>query len=128
MSIYHAGDTAWFEGFAEIGRRFPGLNAALLPIGGYTPAWFMHRNHINPEQAGEAFLACGARALVPAHWGTFQMTDEPLREPIERLRRWWAVEGPNDGRRLLELAVGETAVVSQTASASVAKVMEEGLV
>lgn len=126
-SIYHAGDTAWFDGFAEIGRRFPYLDAALLPIGGYTPAWFMDRNHINPEQAGQAFLACGARSLVPGHWGTFQMTDEPLREPIARLRRWWAEEVPDDDRRLLELAVGETAVISQSATDSAAKVLERGL-
>ena len=41
VSIYHSGDTAYFDGFAEIGRRFPRLDAALLPIGAYDPRWFM---------------------------------------------------------------------------------------
>jgi L-ascorbate metabolism protein UlaG (beta-lactamase superfamily) len=39
--IYHAGDTAYSAGFSEIGRRFPAVDAALLPIGAYEPAWFM---------------------------------------------------------------------------------------
>lgn len=112
VSVYFAGDTAWFDGFAEIGRRFPGLDAALLPIGGYEPAWFMSRNHLNPEQAGEAFLQTGARTLVPMHWGTFQMTDEPLREPIERLQRWWQSAPIPEGRVLATPAVGETVLLA----------------
>jgi L-ascorbate metabolism protein UlaG (beta-lactamase superfamily) len=113
-ALYHAGDSAWFEGFAEIGTRFPGLLAALLPIGAYEPAWFMGRNHLNPEQAGEAFLACGARTLVPIHWGSFQLTDEALCEPVERLRAWWEASRPA-GRRLAVLAVGETLPLDEEA-------------
>ena len=97
-----------FEGFAEIGRRFPELAAALLPIGAYEPVWFMGRQHMTPEQAGEAFLSLGAARLVPMHWGAFQLTDEPISEPIGRLRAWWARRGPRDGRLLAEMAVGET--------------------
>jgi L-ascorbate metabolism protein UlaG (beta-lactamase superfamily) len=106
--VYHAGDSAWFDGFAEIGRRFPGLSAALLPIGSYTPAWFMEPYHMNPEQAGRAFVALGARRLIPMHWGTFQLADEPLREPLQRLRRWWDEHGPTDGRELHVPDVGTT--------------------
>ena len=62
-SVYHAGDTAWFDGFAEIGRRFPGISAALLPIGAYDPGWFMEMQHMNPEQAMRAFVDLGARTL-----------------------------------------------------------------
>lgn len=107
-SVYHAGDTAWFDGFAEIGSRFPNLLAAMLPIGSYDPAWFMEIHHLNPEQAGRAFLELGARQLVPMHWGTFRLADEPLAEPIERLRRWWSEQGPEDGRRLRVPRIGET--------------------
>lgn len=107
-SIYHAGDTAWFDGFAEIRDRFPNLLAALLPIGSYEPAWFMEHYHLNPEQAGRAFLELGARYLVPMHWGVFQLTDEPLAEPAERMRAWWRRRGTADGRRLALMALGET--------------------
>jgi L-ascorbate metabolism protein UlaG (beta-lactamase superfamily) len=107
-SVYFAGDTAWFDGFAEIGRRFPGLDAALLPIGGYDPAWFMEHNHLNPEQAGRAFLECGARVMVPMHWGCFALTDEPLLEPVERLKAWCTASALPPDRRLEVLAVGES--------------------
>ncbi len=106
-TVYHAGDTAWFDGFAEIGRRFPGLDAAMLPIGAYDPGWFMERQHMNPEQALEAFARVGARTFVAMHWGTFKLTDEPLDEPPRRLeadreRRALARE------RVRVPAVGET--------------------
>ena len=110
VRVYHAGDSAWFDGFAEIGRRFPDIDAAMLPIGAYDPAWFMEHHHLNPEQAGDAFLALRARQLVPMHWGTFRLTDEPLVEPAERLRRWWD-ERSFEGRRLRCMAVGETITV-----------------
>ena len=110
-SLYHSGDTAPFEGFGEIGRRFPELEAAILQIGGYEPAWFMEHYHLNPEQAGRAFLELGARQLVPMHWGTFQLTDEPLCEPIDRLRSWWRQNGPGDPHRLQDLDVGASFVL-----------------
>ena len=105
-SFYHSGDTASFKGFAEIGRRFPKLDAAMLPIGGYQPPWFMEHYHLNPEQAGEAFLDLGAQHLVPMHWGTIQLTDEPLCEPIERMRSWWETHSPTSPCQLDILDVG----------------------
>jgi len=109
-TVYHAGDTAWFDGFAEIGRRFPGLDAALLPIGAYDPAWFMEQQHLNPEQAVDALEALGARRLLAMHWGTFKLTDEPLDEPPVRLEAARVRHGlPPE--RVRTLAVGETVEV-----------------
>jgi L-ascorbate metabolism protein UlaG (beta-lactamase superfamily) len=105
--VYHAGDTAWFAGFKEIGERFPDLDAALLPIGAYDPGWFMEKQHMNPEQAVQAFLDLRARRLVAMHWGTFKLTDEPLNEPPQRLRAEWLRRGlPEDGLRIP--AIGAT--------------------
>ncbi|HET9752789.1 MAG TPA: MBL fold metallo-hydrolase, partial [Myxococcales bacterium] len=105
--LYHAGDTAWFAGFREIGERFPGLDAALLPIGAYDPGWFMETQHMNPEQAVQGFLDLRARRLVAMHWGTFKLTDEPLNEPPQRLRAEWRRRGlADDGLRIP--AIGET--------------------
>jgi L-ascorbate metabolism protein UlaG (beta-lactamase superfamily) len=87
--VYHAGDTAYFGGFQDIGRRFPGLDAALLPIGAYDPEWFMRSQHMTPGDAAQAFLDLGARRLVAMHWGTFKLTDEPLDEPPRLLRTEW---------------------------------------
>ena len=109
-SIYHSGDTAWFEGFAEIGRRFPALDAALLPIGAYDPAWFMEKQHLNPEQALRAFGALGAGTFLAMHWGTFKLTDEPLDEPPRRLEEERRRLGLAP-ERVRVLAIGETVVV-----------------
>jgi len=106
-SVYHAGDTAYFAGFAEIGARFPRIAEALLPIGAYDPPWFMERQHMNPEQAVQAFLDLRARTFVAMHWGTFKLTDEPLDEPPQRLRMEWTRRGlPPDALRIP--AIGET--------------------
>ncbi|MBU8896394.1 MBL fold metallo-hydrolase [Corallococcus sp. H22C18031201] len=108
--VYHSGDTAYFEGFREIGRRFPDLDAALLPIGAYDPAWFMSRQHMNPEEAAQSFEDLGARQFLAMHWGTFKLTDEPLDEPPVRLNAEWSRRGwPSE--RLHVLAVGASLTV-----------------
>lgn len=112
--FYHAGDTALFRGFEEIAQRFPRILAAMLPVGSYEPAWFMERYHLNPEQAGEAFQSLGARWYVPMHWGTFQLTDEPLAEPAGRARAWWDSRRPA-GREMWLPKVGETKVFGGSA-------------
>jgi L-ascorbate metabolism protein UlaG (beta-lactamase superfamily) len=91
--LYHSGDTAYFDGFSEIGRRWGTIDAALLPIGAYDPAWFMSKQHMNPEEAARAFTDLGARTFVAMHWGTFKLTDEPLDEPPARLRAEWQRRG-----------------------------------
>jgi L-ascorbate metabolism protein UlaG (beta-lactamase superfamily) len=113
-TIYHSGDTAWFDGFAEIGRRFPHIDAALLPIGAYDPEWFMSAQHVTPELALRAFRDLGAATFVAMHWGTFKLTDEPLDEPPARLeaeRRRLGLEAA----RVRVPAVGETLVVGRGA-------------
>jgi L-ascorbate metabolism protein UlaG (beta-lactamase superfamily) len=87
--LYHSGDTAYFDGFAEIGRRSGPIDAAMLPIGAYDPAWFMSKQHMNPEEAVRAFAELGARHFVAMHFGTFKLTDEPLDEPPVRLASEW---------------------------------------
>ncbi|HYO54455.1 MBL fold metallo-hydrolase [Archangium sp.] len=84
-----ASTTSWFEGFQEIGQRFPELDAAMLPIGAYDPEWFMSKQHMNPEEAVRAYEALGAQRFLAMHWGTFKFTDEPLDKPPQRLEAEW---------------------------------------
>jgi L-ascorbate metabolism protein UlaG (beta-lactamase superfamily) len=105
-AVYHAGDTAYFDGFAEIGRRAGPIDWALLPIGAYEPRWFMQPQHMDPHEAGQAFLDLGARNLVAMHWGTFKLTDEPMGEPPARLAAWCKERGIPD-ERVWILDVGE---------------------
>jgi L-ascorbate metabolism protein UlaG (beta-lactamase superfamily) len=84
-SIYHAGDTAYFSGFREIGRRLS-PEVALLPIGAYNPPQF--RNvHANPADATRAFLDLNARWMVPMHYGSFRLSHEPIEEPLQLLEK-----------------------------------------
>ena len=105
--VYFAGDTAYFNGFQEIGRRFPAIDAALLPIGAYDPEWFMRQQHMNPEDALRAFLDLGARLLCAMHWATFKLTDEPLDEPAALLEQERG-RGPISIDRIWVPAVGES--------------------
>jgi len=90
-SLYHAGDTAYFDGFREIGERLR-PEVALLPIGAYHPDSF-RRVHASPEDALQAFLDLGAQWMVPMHYGTFRLSYEPVDEPVERLKADAKVRG-----------------------------------
>src|SRR5438270_6986118 len=82
-SIFHCGDSAYFEGFKEIGERHD-IDVALLPIGAYD-APTGREVHMNPEEAVQAFLELRANTLVPMHYGSFRLGYEPLDEPPARL-------------------------------------------
>ncbi len=107
LRVYHSGDTAWFEGFAEIRRRCGPIHSAMLPIGAYAPRWFMKTQHMDPSDAIRAFRALGAERFVAMHWGTFKLTDEDLREPPALLRELWERDGLPDDQRFIP-AIGET--------------------
>ena len=102
-SIYHAGDTAYFPGFREIGRRLaPEL--ALLPIGAYNPPSF--RNvHADPADATQAFLDLKARWMVPMHYGTFRLSHEPIEEPLQLLEKEARAAGIEDRVVVMEEGV-----------------------
>lgn len=83
-SVFHCGDSAWFDGFGEIGRRHPSIDVALMPIGAYD-APSGRDVHLNPEEAVRAFAEIGAKVMIPMHYGTFPLGNEPLHEPVDRL-------------------------------------------
>jgi N-acyl-phosphatidylethanolamine-hydrolysing phospholipase D len=118
-AVYFAGDTGYHPAFTEIGARYGPFDAALLPVGAYEPRWFMRAAHMNPEEAVRAYLdlrgtAAGAAPLmVPMHWGTFKLTDEPMDEPPARVRAAWSAAGL-PGERLWVPAHGETRVVGRS--------------
>ena len=80
--IYFAGDTGYdSEYFKEIGKRFPGITLALIPIGAYYPQGVFGRYHIDPSEAVKVHKEVGAKKSIGMHWGTFKLTQEPLDEP-----------------------------------------------
>ena len=83
--IYFAGDTGYGNHFAAIRERLGPLDLALLPIGAYAPRWFMRPHHMDPDEAVCAHVDLGGPMTLGMHWGTFQLTDEAIDEPIRRL-------------------------------------------
>ena len=101
--IYHAGDSAYFEGFREIGQRLaPEL--ALLPIGAYFPESF-RKVHMGPDQALQAFVDLGAQQMVPMHYGTVRLGFEDLDEPPRWLGELAAQAGLSDRLHVVEEGV-----------------------
>ncbi|HHZ10843.1 MAG TPA: MBL fold metallo-hydrolase [Rhizobiales bacterium] len=85
--IFFAGDTGFHGGlnYRRLAERHGGFRLAILPIGAYEPRWFMEPHHQNPEEAVEAMEICNASYAAGCHWGTIQLTDEPIEEPRQRL-------------------------------------------
>jgi L-ascorbate metabolism protein UlaG (beta-lactamase superfamily) len=101
--IYHAGDSAYFDGFKQIGEKFS-PEIALLPIGAYHPESF-RRMHMGPDEAVKAFKDLRAKWLVPMHYGTFKLSFEALDEPPRWLRQIAEKEGLTSQVRMLEEGV-----------------------
>jgi len=98
------------EDFADIGARFAargGFDLALIAIGAYAPRWFMQSQHVEPAEAVQIHHDVGARRSMGIHWGTFELTDEALDEPPERLAQERRDQGLAD-EDFFVLAVGQT--------------------
>ena len=98
--VYHSGDSAYFEGFKEIGKRYS-PEIALLPIGTYNPESF-RKVHMGPDEAVKVFKDLRARWLVPMHYGSFRLSFEELDEPPRWLRAVVRQEGLGHHLRILE--------------------------
>jgi L-ascorbate metabolism protein UlaG (beta-lactamase superfamily) len=105
--IGFAGDTArtsfkhWANGTE--------IDLMAVPIGAYDP-WIT--SHCNPEQAIEMAGEARARVLLPIHHTTFQLSAEPMDEPVARFR---AALGKTPGR-IAATEVGQTFSVPPVAS------------
>ncbi len=106
QSVYHSGDSGYFSGFKTIAERLA-PEIALLPIGAYKPDGF-RRVHTSPDDAIQAFLDLGAARMVPMHYGTFRLSEEPMEEPLPRLVEAARRAGVSD--RVIALGEGETKI------------------
>ncbi|MGW0883690.1 MBL fold metallo-hydrolase [Streptomyces sp. NPDC002671] len=83
--IYHSGDTGYFDGFRDIGAAHGPFDATMIQIGAYSDFW--PDIHMTPEEGLRAHLDLqgGAPhgALLPIHWGTFNLAPHAWAEPGE---------------------------------------------
>ncbi len=100
--IYLSGDTGYGDGaiFREVGRLFSDIDVAILPIGAYEPRWFMQNQHVDPSEAVQIMLDCGAKQALGMHWGTFPLSDEGRTAPEIALTAALASRGIGPSRFL----------------------------
>lgn len=81
MTLFFGGDSGYFKGFREIGRKYPGIDYAFMATTAYHPRWFMQYQHMNAQEAIKGFEDLGARFFIPTQWGTFHLGSEPAGFP-----------------------------------------------
>jgi len=104
-TIYFAGDTGYSNHFKDIQLIFNKIDIALMPIGAYSPRWFMKSSHIDPHEALKASKDLNANKIIPMHFGTFDLSDEPLGEPEKIFKEI----GKNDNVHFLD--IGEKLII-----------------
>lgn len=87
VQLFFAGDTAYTSHFQRIREHLGAPDAALLPIGAYLPRRIMRPVHVSPEEAMQAAVDLGRPHVVPIHWGTFDLANEPVQAPPVEARR-----------------------------------------
>jgi N-acyl-phosphatidylethanolamine-hydrolysing phospholipase D len=105
--FWFGGDTGAFEGFDAIGHALGPFDLAAVPIGAYEPQAMMRYSHLDPEEAVAAAVALGARRVLGMHFGTFDLSDEPIDEPPRRFRAAGQAAGIAEAD-VLVLDLGET--------------------
>ncbi len=111
-TIYYGGDSGSFVGYREIGKRYPGIDYALMPLTAYHPRWFMHYPHMNATESIQAFQDLGARYFIPTQWGTFKLGDNPPGYPALDLKKKIAQQGL-DPSRFVIMDIGQIEVIRQ---------------
>lgn len=81
--VYFSGDTGLTEEFRSIGERYGPFDLVMLEVGAWNEAW--GDIHLGPKNALRAFDMLGGGALLPVHWGTFNLALHAWDEPVETL-------------------------------------------
>ena len=81
--VYFSGDTGLTDEFRSIGERYGPFDLVMLEVGAWNEAW--GDIHLGPKNALRAFDMLGGGALLPVHWGTFNLALHAWDEPVETL-------------------------------------------
>ena len=104
-TIYFAGDTKFDTHFEEIAKLFPKIDYALIPVGAYKPKFIMEKAHMSPWEAVDAINILKPSVFIPMHYATYDLSDEPIGEPVRILIQF--KEGRKIASDLRYLKIGE---------------------
>lgn len=106
--FWFAGDTGYNDTqFKQIGERIAPVDLALIPIGAYSPRWFMQHYHVNPAEAVKIHQDIGAAKSIGMHWGTFPLTAEEPGAPVIELEKAKKAAEIKD-QDFISMAIGQT--------------------
>jgi L-ascorbate metabolism protein UlaG (beta-lactamase superfamily) len=103
--IYFGGDSGYGSHLKQVNKLFGKVDYYIAGIGAFAPRWFMAASHMHPEEVAQSCLDLQADNLLPMHFGTFDLSDEPLLEPLRLIRQLKAED--NLSSNLLTSALGE---------------------
>ncbi len=82
LNIFFSGDSGYFDEFKKIGKEFGPFDIAFMENGAYNTNW--REIHFMPEQSVQASIDLKAKMMFPIHWGKFDLSVHPWKEPIMR--------------------------------------------
>lgn len=84
LTVYIGGDSGYDTHFAEIGKRYPGIDLAILENGQYNDDW--RYIHLMPRYLGHAARDLKAKYLITVHHSKYALSrhswDEPLKNEL----------------------------------------------
>ncbi len=83
--IFFGGDTGYADHFKKISNKYGPMDLSFIPIGAYAPRYFMKFYHMNPEESVKAHKDLKSSLSIGMHYGTFQLTQEKIDEPVKQL-------------------------------------------
>lgn len=85
--IYFGGDSGYGNHLKKTNELFGPVDYYIAGIGAFAPRWFMAPSHMHPEEAARSSNDLQAKNLMPMHFGTFDLSDEPLLEPAHLIQK-----------------------------------------
>lgn len=80
--VFFGGDSGYFDGFKEIGKKYGPFDLTLLDSAQYHELW--KESHMVPEQSVKAHKDLNGSRYMPIHWAAFTLSTHEWTEPIER--------------------------------------------
>ena len=102
--IYWSGDGGYGSHFEEVGKKFGPFDIGFMECGQYSEYW--HQIHMYPEEAVRAAADAKVKIAIPVHWGGFNLSLHPWKEPVQR----FAGEARNLNQQILTPELGKVII------------------